>query len=270
MLDKEMTKQKIDELTAVLSVIQKTLNVATELLSQENPDHEKLFALHEGLLQSKGTAVYAGREIEEIAGDVHWLAYHQKHAQYNLIPYAKSITYRAIHKESEWEMLYDGDACHVVSGAVPLFDGYGFSVKMASDTSDMASTRTVALSNLVIEVEPKDEMQLNDFGLVSRVQLEKMDHMLAVLEQMGNRPPKTAEEIFAKAFVKPFQSKYMEHPGDIMQGALQRGARRACHALHKKFAEKLSAEQYRRLFIRAQALSPVPVDRMWQEQNLVR
>ena len=269
-MDKETTKQEIDELKTLLSGIQATLQTAKELISQENPDHEKLFALHEGLLQSKGKAVHAGQELEQIAGDVHWLAYHQKHAQYNLIPYAKSIAYRAIHKESEWEMLYDGDACHVVSGAVPMFDGYGFSVKMASDTSDMASTRTVALSNLVIEVEPKDEMQLNDFGLVSRVQLEKMDHMLAVLEQMGSRQPKTAEEIFAKAFVRPFQSKYMEHPGDIKQGALQRGARGACHALHKKFAEKLSAEQYRRLFIRAQALSPVPVDRMWQEQNLAR
>ena len=268
-MDKETTKQEIDELKALLSAIQTTLQTAKELISQENPDYEKLFALQEGLLQSQGKAVHAGRELEQIAGDVHWLAYHQKHAQYNLI-YAKSIAYRAIHKESEWEMLYDGDACHVVSGAVPMFDGYGFSVKMASDTSDMASTRTVALSNLVIEVEPKDEMQLNDFGLVSRVQLEKMDHMLAVLEQMGSRQPKTAEEIFAKAFVKPFQSKYMEHPGDIKQGALQRGARGACHALHKKFAEKLSAEQYRRLFIRAQALSPVPVDRMWQEQNLAR
>lgn len=270
MLDKEMTKQKIDELTAVLSAIQKTLNVATELLSQENPGHEKLFALHERLLQSKGTAVHAGREIEEIAGDVHWLAYHQKHAQYNLIPYAKSITYRAIHKESEWEMLYDGDACHVVSGAVPLFDGYGFSVKMASDTSDMASTRTVALSNLVIEVEPENERQLNDFGLLSKAQLEKIDRMLITLERIGHCQPKTVAEIFAKAFVKPFQSKYMEHPGDIKQGALQKGAREACHALHKKFAAKLSAEQYRRLFIRAQALSPVPIDRMWQEQDLVR
>ena len=269
-MDKETTKQEIDELKALLSAIQTTLQTAKELISQENPDYEKLFALQEGLLQSQGKAVHAGRELEQIAGDVHWLAYHQKHAQYNLIPYAKSIAYRAIHKESEWEMLYDGDACHVVSGAVPMFDGYGFSVKMASDTSDMASTRTVALSNLVIEVEPKDEMQLNDFGLVSRVQLEKMDHMIAVLDQMGSRQPKTAEEIFAKAFVKPFQSKYMEHPGDIKQGALQRGARGACHALHKKFAEKLSAEQYRRLFIRAQALSPVPVDRMWQEQNLAR
>ena len=269
-MDRETTKQQIDELATLLSGIQTTLQAATELLSQENPDHEELFALHEGLLQSQGKAVRAGREMEHIAGDVHWLAYHQKHAQYNLIPYAKSIAYRAIHKESEWEMLYDGDACHVVSGAVPLFDGYGFSVKMASDTSDMASTRTVALSNLVIEVEPKDERELNDFGLVSSVQLEKLDHMLSVLEQMGSRQPKTAEEIFARAFVKPFQSKYMEHPGDIKQGALQRGAREACHALHKKFAEKLPAEQYEKLSKLAQALSPVPIDRMWQEQHLAR
>ena len=269
-MNKETTKQQLDELETLLSGIQTTLQTAKELLLKENPGYEELFALHEGLLQSQGKAVRAGREFEQIAGNVHWLAYHQKHAQYNLIPYAKSIAYRAIHKESEWEMLYAGDACHVVSGAVPLFDGYGFSVKMASDTSDMASTRTVALSNLVIEVDPKDEMRLNDFGLVSRVQLEKMDHMLAVLEQMGSRQLKTVEEIFAKAFVKPFQSKYMEHPGDIKQGALQRGVRGTCHALHKKFAEKLSVELYRRLFVQAQALSPVPIDRMWQEQNLVR
>ena len=269
-MDKETTKQQIDELAATLSGIQATLQTATELLSQENPDHEKLFALHDVLLQSQKKAVHAGRELEQIAGDVHRLAYHQKHAQYNMIPYAKSIAYRAIHKESEWEMLYDGDACHVVSGAVPLFDGYGFSVKMASDMSDMASTRTVALSNLVIDVDSKDEMRLNDFGLVSRVQLEKMDHMLAVLEQMGSCQPKTAEEIFAKAFVKPFQSKYMEHPGDIKQGILQRGAREACHALHKRFAETLSAEQYDKLSRLALALSPVPIDRMWQEQNLAR
>ena len=40
--------------------------------------------------------------------------------------------------------------------------------------------------------------------------------------------------------------------------------------LHKRFAKKLSAEQYEQLAQLAQRLSPIAIGQMWQSQDLAR
>lgn len=124
------------------------------------------------------------------------------------------------------------------------------------------STREAWLSNLVIDVDLKDEKRLNELGLVSKMQLEKLDYIISVNENLGRKKPKTPEQIFCKAYIKPFKTKYMEDAEDIKQGKLNKGAQIACAVLNEVYAN-VSNKDYESIKKIAQDLSPVSIENLW-------
>ena len=87
-------------------------------------------------------------------------------------------------------------------------------------------------SNLIIETGPntssfpsRNTQLLNRHGLVSKEQLERLDTIIEINKNRGNRKPKGAAERFAYDFVKRFKTKYMEDTEDIKRFKLNRNNR---------------------------------------------
>lgn len=150
----------------------------------------------------------------------------------------------------------------------------GFLVKMIdSPENPQDAWMSVPNSNLVVEqvgtaMPDKDFSQyLNEnYGLLSKSQLEKVDGIINIDEERGRKLAKTVEEVFAKDFRKAFKNKFMENPDEIKEGKLAIAAKAGAQAVVQAFGKKMQPQE---LAEKLEAISPAPIRPEYLRQNAV-